>query len=50
MSMDFIKYLKWGLGLSLLGLLAYALFVVFFKPADVLKADVSIKPARHDSD
>ncbi|MBP6104516.1 MAG: thiol:disulfide interchange protein DsbA/DsbL [Gammaproteobacteria bacterium] len=48
--MDFIKYLKWGLGLSLLGLLAYAFFVVFFKPADVLKADVSIKPASHVSD
>ena len=48
--MDFIKCLKWGLGLSLLGLLAYALFVVFFKPVDVLKADVSSKAASHVSD
>ncbi len=44
--MDFIKYLKWGFGLSFLGLLAYA---VLFKPADALKADVSIKPASHVS-
>jgi protein dithiol oxidoreductase (disulfide-forming) len=50
MSMDFIKCLKWGFGLSLLGLLAYALFVVFFKPVDALKVDTSIKPTSHISD
>lgn len=52
MSMDFIKCLKWGFGLSLLGLLAYALFVVFLKPEDLQKseASVSIKPVSHVSD
>ncbi len=48
MSMDFIKCLKWGFGLSVLGLMAYALFI-FSRPVEGLQ-ETPLKPASHVSD